>query len=158
MMPRSNIYSASAEEIRELFGDYLDGSDACIALALSERPLDETARSAIAKSLESFGYGDGACTHATLLPADESVEGGDVPLDGQALFLLVEGLDPLFLICCDATSAACLGQAYRTSLDLDASTRAFGRTVVVFRDFASMLSTEKGKQRAWRLLKSLPKR
>ena len=157
-MPRSNIFSASADELRDLFGDYLEGEGACIVLALSEHPLDDAARNAIAKSLDSFGYGDDACMYATLLPADESAEGGDVPLDPQALFLLLEGLDPLCVICADAAATARLGEACRTSYDLDASIRVFGRPGVAFRDLAGLLATEQGKQKAWHLLKSLPKR
>lgn len=157
-LPRSNIYSASADEIRELFGDYLEGAEACAVLALSERPLGDEARHAIERSLESFGYGAEACTYATLLPVDGEAEGGDVPLDAQALFVLVESLDPLCVICADGAAAAVLGKAYRAEYALDAAARAFGRPAVVFRDFPSLLATETGKQRAWRLLKSLPKR
>lgn len=157
-LPQSNIYSASAAEIGDLFGDYLDGPRECVIIAMSARPLGSDARNAIGKTLESFGYGLNACTYATLLPADASAEGGDVALDAQALFLLVEGLDPLCVICADETSAQALGQAYRTTFPLDAAVRAFGRPAVVFRDFSALMNSEKGKQQAWRLLKSLPKR
>ena len=157
-LPQSNIYSASAEDIGALFRDYLEGDTPCAVLAVSERPLDEAARNAIARSLESFGYGAGACSYATLLPADDTVEGGDIPLDAQALFLLVEGLDPICLICADGVSAACLGEAYRTKCEPDSSNRLMGRTVVAFRNLSALLTTESGKQRAWHLLKTLPKR
>ncbi len=157
-MPQSNIYSASAEEVHELFGDYLDGSGSCVVLALSERPLDETARTAIARSLDSFGYGADACLFATLLPIDPAVEGGEVALDAQALFLLVEGLDPVCVISCDAASCEALGQAYRVTFELDAPARVFGRPAVAFRDLSALLASDDGKQRAWRILKALPKR
>ncbi len=157
-LPQSNIYSASAEEIGDLFGDYLEGDAARTVLTLSEQPLSEAARNALAKSFESFGYGPDACTYATLLPRDSNVEGGDVPLDAQALFLLVEGLDPVCVICADAASTTALGQAYRTSYELDSAARAFGRPAVMFRDLSALLTTDNGKQLAWHLLKSLPKR
>lgn len=157
-LPQSNIYSASAEEIRDLFGDYLRGSRACIALALSERPLPDEARNAVEKSLESFGYGTDSCAYATLLPADADVEGGDIALDAQALFLMIEGLDPLCVICADEASAQALEQAYRTAFVPDSAARLFGRPAVAFRDFPAMMKSEKGKQQAWHLLKSLPRR
>ena len=141
-----------------MFGDYLDGAQSCIVLVLSERTLGKAARDAIGKTLDSFGYGADSCTYATLLPADGDVEGGDIPLDAQALFVLVEGLDPVCVICADEAAASRLGQAYRVAYETDAAARVFGRPAVMFRDFTAMLSTEKGKQRAWRVLKSLPKR
>lgn len=157
-LPRSNIFSASADELRDLFADYLEGDGACIVLALSERALGAEARNAIEKSLASFGYGSDACLYATLFPTDEEAEGGDVPLDAQALFLLMEGLDPLCVICADAAATARLGEACRTAFEADAPIRAFGRPAVAFQDLAALLATDAGKQRAWRLLKSLPKR
>ena len=157
-LAQSNIYSVSAEEIGALFGDYLEGDATCAVLALSEKPLGDAARNAIARSLESFGYGTAACSYVTLLPADDTVEGGDIPLDAQALFLLVEGLDPICLICADGVSAACLGEAYRTKCEPDSSNRLMGRTVVAFRNLPALLTTDTGKQRAWRLMKTLPKR
>jgi len=157
-LPRSNIYSASAEEISSLFCDYLEGDASFPVLTISERPLEETARNALLKSLESFGYGPFACAFATLFPADAEAEGSDVPLDAQALFLLVEGLDPVCVVCADAVTADALGRAFRTHYDLDAAVRVFGRPAVAFRNLPQMLETEKGKQLAWHLLKSLPKR
>lgn len=157
-LAQSNIYSASAEEIGGLFGDYLEGNAACPVLVLSEQPLDDKARDALAKTFSSFGYGNAnACGYATLHPANATDE-WDVALDPQALFLLVEGLDPVCVVCADEASATCLGKAYRTAFDLDSPVRVFGRPAVAFRDFAAMLATDEGKQRAWHILKSFPKR
>ena len=144
--------------MRTVFDEYLDGPETCVIMALSAQPLDAAARNAIEKSLASFGYGEGACTYATLFPKGASSNDGVIALDAQAVFLLVEALDPVCLICADTESAGVLGDAYRTSYDLDAPARVFGRSAVVFRDFSAMLQTDRGKQRAWHLLKSLPKR
>lgn len=157
ILPQSNIFSASADDIRELFGDYVDGPSACIAITMSARPLAADARNAIEKSLESFGYGPRSCTYTTLRPSSEE-DGAGIALDPQALFLLVEGLDPVFVICADEATARQLEAAYRAPLSLDAAERLFGRPALVFRDFSSLMTTEDGKQRAWRLLKTLPKR
>ena len=144
--------------MRALFADYLSGPQPCVVLAISAQPIDAAGCRAIERSLESFGYGPDACTYATLSPADPSAEGGDVALDAQALFLLVESLDPVCVICTDAASATVLGEAFRTSFQLDAPARVFGRPAVTFRSLEALLATDKGKQLAWRLLKSLPKR
>ena len=157
-LQQSNIYSASAEEIGGLFGDYLDGSAACPVLVLSEQPLGNVARNALAKTFSSFGYGSsGTCGYATLHPVNATEE-WDIALDSQALFLLVEGLDPVCMVCADEASATCLGKAYRTTFELDSPARVFGRPAVAFRDFTAMLATDEGKQRAWHILKSFPKR
>ena len=74
-----------------------------------------------------------------------------------ALFLLVEGLDPLCLIATDSTAAAALGRAYRCEVPLGKPGRAFGRSVVAFRDFDAMLDDGQDKQIAWALLKKLPR-
>lgn len=157
-MPQSNIFCASADEVRELFGDYLDGVDPCVVLCVSARPLSPEAREAMRKSAAALGYGENACTWATLLPRDPSAEGGDIALDPQALFLLVEGLDPLCIVGLDEEATAQLGSAFRTAFEPDAPARVFGRPAVMFRHFEGQLESERGKQHAWHLLKSLPKR
>lgn len=115
----------------------------CVA---SGSALSERSRAALNSAMASLGYGSGACTFA-------AVEG----LDDQALFLLVEGLDPLCLIATDSTAAAALGRAYRCEVPLGKPGRAFGRSVVAFRDFDAMLDDGQDKQIAWALLKKLPR-
>ena len=96
-----------------------------------------------------------SCMFVTLRPTSNA---NAVPLDPQALFLLVEGLDPLCVICADASTADLFGLAYRTQYNLDSAARVFGRPAVMFDNLDSSLATEAGKQRVWHLLKSLPKR
>lgn len=155
-LSRSNIFSASAEEICALFGDYLEGDASRPLLVASGQPLDETARDALEKSFASFGYGQNACTYVTLTPV-ESAQGG-IAIDPQALYLLVEGLDPLCIVCADAAALDVLSRAYRTQYEPDSAARVFGRPAVMFRNLDASLASEAGKQRVWHLLKSLPKR
>ena len=148
-MAQSNIYGAGAASIFELFGDYVEGDAGRAALVLaSKRPCDASL-DALDKSFAAFGYGTDAFS---------SAEGGDIPLDSQALFLLVEGLDPLLLICADAeaVSLACL--AYRSQFEQDAPARVLGRPAVMFRNLDALMESDAGKQKAWKLLKSLPRR
>jgi hypothetical protein len=154
-MAVKTVYGASAEEIGELFGDYLEGGAANPAIAVSMRPLAPVARNAIEKSLEAFGFSDRACSYVTLLPRNSESEGGDIVLDAQALYLLIEGLDPLYLIVTDKASAETIALAYRAAFDLDAPTRLMGRPCAVFEDLASLLTTDEGKRAVWKVLKRL---
>lgn len=89
--------------------------------------------------------------------ASTGVSGASLdPLDAQALFLLLEGLDPLCLIAADVAAAQVLEKTYRTQVPLGKSCRVFGRTCVGFRSFAAMLEDAQDKQVAWALLKKLP--
>ena len=157
-LAQSNIFEAGAVEISELFGDYLEGDvtpGACVALALGETSPSDAVRNAIARSLAALGYGENACTFATLLPFDQDIEGADIPLDAQSLFLLVEGLDPLRIIVTDRRSADLLASAYRTAFPNDSAARTFGKPTAVFRDLDVLLQTDAGKQKAWAVLKTL---
>lgn len=157
-MAQSNIYGAGAASIFELFGDYVEGDAGRAALVLASKRPSNASLIALDKSLAAFGYGADAFSIATIKPLDASVEGGDIPLDPQALFLLVEGLDPLLLICADAEaiSLACL--AYHSQFEQDAPARVFGRPAVMFRNLDDLMGSDAGKQKAWKLLKSLPRR
>ena len=179
-LPRSNIYEAGAASIAELFADHLEnpsGNRNGIALAVSTSRLAENARGAIEKSLAALGYGQDACMYATLAPvhlpgvaAEADAAGAPAPdaapgsasaaatLDAQALFLLVEGLDPLFVIACDNMAVRTIGAAYRADFAPDSAIRVFGRPAAAFRDLASLIETDAGKQKAWRLFKTFPKR
>ena len=170
-LPQSSIFGAGAASVAELFEDFIEGfqdNSACIALALSARPLDGNARDAIEKSLAALGYGQDACTYATLASRGAAAErealaqpespAQEAMLDAQALFILVEGLDPLFVVAADELSTRKLGEAYRTAFEPDSAIRVFGRPAAAFQDLPSLLATENGKQRAWFLFKSFPKR
>jgi len=155
----SNMYGVQAAEIRELFSDYVRGDADNLVLALSTEPLDDTARNAIEKSLESFGYGTRACTYVSLSGFERDTDADDAAvLDPQALFLLIEGLDPLCMVVCDSYAISVVHKAYRTALSPNAKTRVFGRTVAAFNDLESLLGSSTGKQKAWSVLKTLPRR
>ena len=141
-----NKYEVALDETWELFGQCMSGSRAGLACAVSSEPLSDTAVNALESSLAALGYGRDACTYAT-------TDG----LDEQALFVLLEGLDPLCIIAADGKSAALLGQAYRCSVPSGKATRLLGRTTVAFLDFESLLANAQDKQIAWALLKKLPR-
>ena len=154
-MAANSTYGAAEREIRELFADYLDGGASNPGLAVGMHPLSPEVRNAISKTFEAFGYESTACTFASLTLLDANAEGGDIALDPQALFVLVEGLDPLYVIAADAASTEMLGKAYRTNYVLDTPNRVFGRPSAAFSDLQTLLQTPEGKQKAWRVLKAL---
>ena len=71
--------------------------------------------------------------------------------------MLVEGLDPLCIVIADRASGAVFSKAYQERCPLDAAGRVLGRSIVAFTSFASLLETPADKQRAWALLKTLPR-
>ncbi|MBQ9001296.1 MAG: hypothetical protein IJ087_05530 [Eggerthellaceae bacterium] len=144
-MVGKSAYGASAREIAELFAAYLEGGSNRPAIALSSTELDGYSKNAIEKSLEAFGYTPDSCTFATTSE-----------LDAQAIFLLIEGLDPLYVISTDGNATAKLAQAYRLNLPDDQPARILGRPAVTFADLHSLMATPESKQKAWKLLKSLP--
>ena len=141
------MYEVTAEGVLAVYGSLVEGTGAQTVLALSSEPLPEAARRALAAAVAKLGYGDDALAFATSQGA----------LGSRDLLTIVEGLDPLCLVAADATAAALLGQAYGAPVPEDDATRLMGRTVVAFDDFASLLGDANDKQRAWALLKRLPK-
>ena len=150
---RSNIYEATAEGILEVFAPFItpparDGG--CLAVVVSNSASNETAKNAIEKSLDSLGYGTGRCAFVT-----RNADG--LVLGGNELLTIVEGLDPLCLIITDGECAAAVEQGYRSGLERDKANRLLGRPCVTFRNFESLLESAEGKQKAWALLKQLPR-
>ena len=143
-MARKSAYGASAREIGELFADFLEGGSDRPVIALGTRVLEGDARNAIEKSLNAFGFSADSCTFAVV-----------GALDAQAVFLLVEGLDPLHVIVTDREATAKVSQAYRTDYPVDAPIRVAGRQSVSFTDLHALMATPELKQRAWKLLKTL---
>lgn len=139
------MYEVALDETWELFGEHLDGARSALVCVASSRSLSERSRVALGNAMASLGYGPAACTFATV-----------EELDDQALFLLVEGLDPLCLIATDQAAAHALGRALRCDVPLGKPSRAFGRSAVAFCDFDEMLDDGQDKQIAWALLKKLP--
>lgn len=149
------MYEIALDEAWELFEANLSGARSALVCVLSDRPLDERSRGALNNSAEALGYGKAACAFAALRGAAGTDD--EAPLDDQALFLMLEGLDPLCLVLADAPAAAACARAYRCEVPAGKPCRVFGRTAVAFRNFSAMLDDGQDKQVAWALLKKLPK-
>ena len=142
-----SMYEVTAEGVLAVYGSVLEATGAETMMAVSSAAPPEAARKALTASAEALGYGrDGVALVVT-----------DGALGSNDLLTIVEGLDPLCLIAADEGAAALLGQAYRRDVPLDDAYRLMGRSVVAFRDLASLMDAPDDKQRAWALLKKLPK-
>ncbi|MGI6045805.1 MAG: hypothetical protein ACOYCA_03075 [Eggerthellaceae bacterium] len=135
-----------------LFGDFIAGNPLGFIAVVSNQTISAQAKNAIESSAEALGYGSEACVYITLNPTEASA-----PLDTQARFVLMEGLDPVCIIVLDSDAATQLGLTYRKTLRTDAVSTVFGRPTLVFTNFEGNLETPEKKQRAWALLKQLPR-
>lgn len=142
------MYEVNAESVLEAYASFVEGRPADTVLVASSEPLDETARTALARSTAQLGYGEGAIAWLRL-----TAEG--MTLGPQELATIVEGVDPLALVLADKDSISLFSRAYRCDLKADAATRVLGRRVAAFDGFSSMLGDDEAKQRAWALLKRL---
>ena len=127
---KSNIFEVTGESVLMLYGSHLTGAPTSTLLVLS---------------LEF-----GAAPLARVV-----VETDEGKLGAEDVRTIVEGLDPVALVACDAFAAETLSAAYRTPVTLDADNRLLGRTAIIFQDFEGMMNTPADKQRAWALLKKL---
>ena len=141
-----NKYEVTLDETQELFGQFLSGARCGALLVTAFKELSDTACNAFESSARALGYETDACTFADVSALDEN-----------ALFMLVEGLDPKCLVAADESAASLLSRAYRCEIPTGEASRALGRTCVAFADFEAMLKTPDEKQIAWALLKKLPK-
>lgn len=140
------IYSNSAREVWDVFAPYLDGELSGYVGVVSAAKLDDGARKALESSAKALGYDPTTCTYI-------HTEG----LDEASLMTILEGVDPVALVICDEASAKLLQSAYRCDVPLNKASRIFCRSAVAFKDFSTMMDSSESKQRAWALLKQLPK-
>lgn len=149
-MAGKSLYSAAAQEVFDLFDDYIEGVfDRPFLVVCSQTPGD-AATTAIEKSLTVLGFTAPAYSLVQLNPTAATCA-----LDDQAALLLIEGIDPLHVICTDAGTTDVLSKAYRTKLELNAVVRLWGRTGVAFENLDTLINTETGKRTAWELFKAL---
>ena len=122
---KSNIFEVTGESVLMLYGSHLTGAPTSTLLVLSETPLGDAALEALEKSAVSLEFG-------TAPLAQVVVETDEGKLGAEDVRTIVEGLDPVALVACDAFAAEALSAAYRTPVTLDADNRLLGRTTIIF--------------------------
>lgn len=81
-----------------------------------------------------------------------------VPAPGSgSLFALIEAICPLAVVALDHKAVEALSRSFNVALPLEVETLLLGHVCVCFEDFTAMLESPEAKQKAWRLLKVLPK-
>ena len=144
MTREGNIYAYARMHQMDVHADRVCGSkDGLVLVVFTEEPASE-ARNALEKSFDAIGYDARSCAYAGL-----------AGLEPGAVFELVEGIDPLVLVACDAQAAELCAQAARQPFPALQPTRLFGRDARAFAHLNEMLSTETDRQRVWHALKSL---
>lgn len=150
MIKEQTSYGVQAQEVCELFSDYIKGDPMRPCLVISTQGINDASATAIEKSLTFFGYHTPAWSLVQLAPAH-----ADCSLDENAALPLIEGIDPLRMICTDSAAMEVLAAAYRVQLAPNSIARLWGRTAAIFADFDALISTDAGKHTAWKLLKLL---
>ena len=177
---KSNMFSVARETVLATFANHLytaslpgesipkgEAADTLLFCVVAQVRLGAEAIKALSNSAAALGYGQNACFFIAL-------ESNGETLAPKQLFSLIEGIDPLALVAADSAAMRALEQAYRIAQDVifkgkenssakrfslapNMFTRILGRNAVTFSSFESMLSTPNDKQRAWALLKKLPR-
>lgn len=145
-MQNSSLYEGIAQAHVDAFGAGYRGRANALAIVVSAQPLGKAAEDAIVASLDALGYPAAALGW---LPLSECARDADP-------FTLIEAVDPLCVIVADHAAAQRLSASYNTALALECRTLLLGRPTRCFENFEALLSTEAGKQKAWKLLKTLP--
>ena len=146
-IPSSGTASGNAETNGSSTSGGIASSTAPDNAAPDNGTLSNAARTAIEKSAAALGYGEASCTFVAQTGS----------LSAHDVFSIAEGIDPLCVIATDEISARALAGAYGQAVPLDASCRLFGRDAVAFRSFEALLDNASHKQKAWALLKQLPR-
>ncbi len=156
---KSNMYSVARDTVLVEYAAYVQPvTTPCSFLfcVVCARTPSSAVIEALSSSAQALGYQKAACFFVSTLR--DSAE----RLGPPDLFRLIEGIDPLVLIAADKEAAEELGQAYRDAqgphlFERDKYQRILGRDAVVFSSFEALLEKPEDKQKAWSLLKKLPK-
>lgn len=144
-----NMYEVNARSALAVYGDFVRTQGGTLVASICSHEIDDVTKAAVEKSMAALGYGENACAHIAV-----KVDGSE--LGAADVHNVIEAIDPLAIVVCDEEAAQVVSHAYRRPVELDASTRVLGRTVIAFRDLERMMGSAKEKQRAWALLKKIP--
>ncbi len=101
------MYEEATDFVWRTFDAHLSGRRAGLWCVVSEKPLGDVARGAILSSAAALGFGEDACTFVALAPNDDPAETSAPTshMDGNDLFTLMEGVDPLRVVATDTAAA-----------------------------------------------------
>lgn len=143
----ANMLSPARAEVLRRFAAHIEGPQEALFLVVCENELSEQARNALAKTALALRWDDGPTYASVNAPA---------PLQKAEVYELIEGLDPVCVVLCGQAVCDIAQSAYAQEIPRNKRLRLFGRNTCALQDFETMLGSDKGKQEAWELLKSLP--
>ncbi|MEG1623654.1 MAG: hypothetical protein RR300_02165 [Raoultibacter sp.] len=146
------MYEATLTQTWERFGAHLSGAHEGLIAVVGGKKIEPQAATALESSFAALGWGKNAVTFLTIHEATEKT------LRDDDLYAALEGLDPCIVVAADASATSALGRAYHQDLKPLQHDRLFGRDICTFASFSAMLANKQDKQKAWMLLKTLPKR
>jgi hypothetical protein len=117
-------------------------------LVVCTTPLRSDCAEALQKSFHALGYGTDAVTY--LVATDELLQTSE-------LYRAVEAIDPGVILATDDQANALLCQTYGIAAPSQPAARAGGRPFLSLPDMASLMERDKGRQKIWAALKTLPK-
>lgn len=177
----TSLYDSVRTAQLQRYSSAITGSTTASVCAVSENDIGAEAKSALAAAFARLGYdarqiafvsldvlrleegrplcGNGvAAAHDDASSEASNSAGSDAKERGDALFTVLETLDPLCVVLCDHASTETASRGYNQPLPLETRTLLLGRPCLCFEDFASLLEDDAGKRKAWETLKTLPAR
>lgn len=152
-MPTPTPYETPRQLALEEFGSCLQGNAVASFMVISTDNLSDVAAAALRSSADRLGYAPEEGTFITLAGTE-----ADPDANPDALFNLIEALDPLFVVATDEAAVRTLSKSYNKPLHLEAPEDLLGRSTRCFSNMESLLETDKGKAQLWHSLKTLPQR
>ena len=148
---KSNIFEESLQPIRRKYATHLQGGLSPFVVVCSSRPLSEKAAAAIKASFESFGYKEDWAAYVSVASEEGNI------LSSEDLFTIVEALDPKCVLVTDVSAAKVLSLGYKASIKVNDVCDVLGLEVFVLEDFGKALESSADKQKAWAILKKMPR-
>ncbi len=142
--PSPSLFEQIAQRHVASFAGTYQGSVNAAAIVVASAEPCKQAKDAITAAFRELGYS------STSL-------GWTVPAPEGDLFTLIEAICPVAVVALDRDAALELSRSFNTPLSLGVETQLLGHACVCFEDFAAMLQDADAKQKAWRLLKTLPR-
>lgn len=140
-------YSAGRAAVLGAYESCISGNDAGLFVVVFGPDCGDASREALCKSASALGYGPDGVTFVDLSARS---------LSAAELYEVLEGLDPIVVVCAGAEAVRQFSEAYRCQVAPHAAQRVQGREVRAFPQIDGQMESNEGKQAVWRALKSLP--
>lgn len=169
MAAQANIYAYNRTHAFEEYGGILQGSTQALFLVVADNSYTPQAHDALEKAAEARGYTCGITQlmlcgrmgasapdqqqESTETPASDQLHDSTVTLEPGQLCNLIEALDPESVIVWGKDAVELCAHAYRLENTNEGRAIAWGRPLCLLPEPEALMTTDKGKQRLWALIK-----